>query len=130
MSSDRKMQKLKVEDGLYVDPLEKIHTYYLNRSTTMYGASESGKSTVLFEIMWLLKEYVPIVFVFSPTAGSNNAFKGIVHDLLVFVDVKIDILEEIYKRQEGAKRIYNIVNDVHMLQKIFVEWNSTGLWTR
>jgi hypothetical protein len=99
--------------------LEKNAKFYLNRSTILFGASNSGKSTILMEILYLLKDSVPNIFVFSPTADSNNAFDGIIPDPLIFKTVDIDTLTAIYKRQQAATRIYNNVNKLPSLKKLF-----------
>lgn len=99
--------------------LEKDPKYFLNKSTIIYGASGTGKSTILIEILYILKDYVPTIFVFSPTADDNNGFAGIVPDALIFRNVDIKKLEEIYKRQQGATRIYNTVNEQKGLRALF-----------
>jgi len=99
--------------------LEKDHKYFLNKSTIIYGASGTGKSTIILEILHILKDHVPIIFVFSPTADDNNAFAGIVPDALIYRTVDIKKLEEIYKRQQGATRIYNTVNEIKSLRVLF-----------
>lgn len=110
---------LNVSADIKVKFLEKNAKYYLNRSTILFGASNSGKSTILIEILYLLKDYVPNIFVFAPTAEANNAFDGIVPTPLVYKTVDIDILTKIYKRQQAATKIYNTVNNLTSLRKLF-----------
>lgn len=101
--------------------LEKSYKYFLNKSAILFGASGSGKSTILIEILFLLRAYVPIIFVFSPTAEDNNAFEGIVPNALIFKVVELSQLEEIYKRQQAATRIYNTVNNMDALRALFAK---------
>jgi hypothetical protein len=110
---------LKVASDIKVNFLEKNAKYYFNRSTILFGASDSGKSTILIEILYLLKNYVPNIFVFAPTAEENNAFDGIVPAPLVYRTVEIDVLKEIYSRQQAATKIYNTVNNLTSLRKLF-----------
>lgn len=105
--------------------LEKDPKYFLNKSTIIYGASGTGKSTILIEILHILKDHVPNIFVFSPTADDNNGFAGIVPDALIFRNVDIKKLEEIYKRQQGATRIYNTVNEQKGLRTLFEKVANT-----
>jgi hypothetical protein len=86
---------------------------------TLFGASESGKSTVLFDILYLLKPHVPLIFVFSPTAEENKAFDGIVPPQCIFTEIDIEKIKLIYERQKAATRIFNTVNNVKNLQKTF-----------
>lgn len=110
---------LNVTADIKVKFLDKSYKHYLNRSTILFGASDSGKSTVLIEILYLLKEHVPNIFVFSPTAEDNNAFTGIVPDPLIYKTVDVNVLEAIYMRQKAATRIYNTVNNLQSLRAMF-----------
>lgn len=113
--------QLNVGSDLKIKFLEKTHKHYLNKSAILFGASGSGKSTILIEILYLLSEYVPIIFVFCPTAEDNNAFEGIVPDALIFKVIDLRQLEEIYKRQQAATRIYHTVNNMDALRSLFAK---------
>jgi hypothetical protein len=100
--------------------LEKSSTHFFNRNAILFGATDSGKSTVLKEMLYLLKELVPLIFVFSLTAGETNTFDGIVPPNLIFKEIDIGIIERIYTRQKGATKIYNTVNDINALKELFL----------
>lgn len=85
----------------------------------LYGATNSGKSTIMLEILYVLKNHVPNVFVFSPTANSTKDYEGIIPACNIFTEMSVERLEKIYKRQQGASAIYNMVNDVAKLKSIF-----------
>ena len=112
-------RQLTVDADIKIDFLEKTYKYYLNRSTILFGASNSGKSTILVEILYLLRNLVPNIFVFAPTADANGAFDGIIPSPLIFKSVDIDTLKNIYKRQQAATKIYNKVNDLNKLRMLF-----------
>lgn len=99
--------------------MEKDYRYYLNKSTILFGASNSGKSTILLEILYLLKDQVPNIFVFAPTAEENNAFDNIVPKSLVFQELSIEKLSQIYKRQQAATKIFNTANNIKDLKYLF-----------
>jgi hypothetical protein len=105
--------------GIPVKLLEKDAKYYLNRSTILFGASDSGKSTILIEILYLLKQHVPNIFIFSPTNASNGTFDGIIPSRVLYDRLDIDILKEIYKRQQAASKIYKIANNIQTLRGLF-----------
>jgi len=106
--------------------LDKTYKHYLNKSTILFGASGSGKSTILIDILFQIKDHVPIIFVFSPTSDTNNAFDGIVPAPLVYQNVDIEILTSIYNRQQAATKIYNTVNNIQTLRAIFITVASPG----
>jgi hypothetical protein len=99
--------------------LEKDVKYFLNKSIILYGPSKSGKSTVLMEMLYLLKEEVPLGFVFSLTADDNNAFEGIIPAPLIHSTVDMKLIHGIYRRQQAATRIYNMVNNPEALKCLF-----------
>jgi len=111
---------LRVSQDIKVGYLEKDAKYYLNRSTILFGASNSGKSTILIEILYLLKDHVPNIFIFAPTADSNNAFGDIVPSPLIYKNVDIKLLTSIYNRQKASAKIYNTVNDLNDLKALFL----------
>lgn len=111
--------QLSITSDIKVKFLEKTSGHYLNRSTILFGASNSGKSTILIEILYLLKKHVPIIFVFAPTADANNAFDGIVPSPLIYKNVEIEVLKDLYKRQQAATKIYNTVNNLTALRILF-----------
>jgi hypothetical protein len=120
------MTSLNVSADVKLRFIDKKISHYFNRNTILFGASESGKSTVLFEILYLLKDVVPLIFVFSLTAEENNAFDGMVPEHVLFRDINIPLIEAIYKRQKGATRIYNTVNNIKSLKALFCRVASHG----
>ena len=56
---------LNVASDIKLKFLEKTPDHYLNKSAILFGASDSGKSTILIEILYLLKDHVPNIFVFA-----------------------------------------------------------------
>lgn len=120
------MSALNVSSDIKLKYIDKDNAHYFNRNTILFGASDSGKSTILFEILYLLKDIVPLIFVFSLTAEENCAFDGIVPEHVLFFEINIAIIEGIYKRQKGATRIYNTVNEIGGLKKLFCRIASAG----
>ena len=113
--------QLRVSQDIKLRFLEKDAKYYLNRSTILFGASNSGKSTILIEILYLLRNYVPNIFVFAPTADSNNAFEGIIPSQLIYKTVDTKLLTSIYNRQKASAKIYNTVNNLNDLKNLFLK---------
>lgn len=110
---------LNLSENIKLKFLEKSASYYLNKSTILFGASDTGKTTILLEMLYLLKDQVPNIFVFAPTADANNAFTGIVPSPLIFTEVDIAKVTAIYERQQSATKTYNLVNNIKSLKKLF-----------
>jgi hypothetical protein len=109
-----------ISKDLKIRALKHDAKYFANQSIVLYGATRSGKSTVLIDILYLLHPTVPTVFVFSPTARTNGAYKDIVADECIFDDVYLDKLESIYVRQQGASLMYHTANNLKTLGSLFV----------
>jgi hypothetical protein len=107
--------------------LEKDASYYFCKSTTIYGASSSGKSTILIEILKLLLPIIPMIAVFAPTADETKSFDGMVPDDLIFRTVDLERLESMYQRQQASTKVFNMVNDILKLRALFLKVSTLKL---
>jgi ABC-type dipeptide/oligopeptide/nickel transport system ATPase subunit len=94
---------------------------FLNRSTTMYGGSGTGKTTVVKHIMYLLKEHVDQIMIFCPTDCQNGAYSGsgIVPRVFIHDSVTPEILKQLWERQESLAGVYRRANNVETLARLF-----------
>ena len=99
--------------------IDKDYKLYMDKITLLYGDTGSGKSTILSEMLYLLKNKVSMAFVFSPTNFSNRAFDGIIPDEFIYDDVDIGQLRNIWERQEKRAKLYNVANDLSLLKVLF-----------
>jgi hypothetical protein len=84
---------------------------YLGNSIFMFGASDTGKTTILQEVMHDIGGKMAILFVFSTTAAQNGAFAGWVNDECIYPAVDMDLLGRIYARQEEITVLHKVAND-------------------
>lgn len=91
----------------------------LKKNIVLYGANNSGKTTVLLDLLKMVKPYIPSVIAFAPTADSNNSLKGVIPDLLIKRNVDIATIKDVYERQKEASMAYNNSNDMEVLQSLF-----------
>lgn len=96
---------------------------FINKMTLLYGASDSGKSTILWAIMWILQYIIPHVYCISPTNAANKAFDGRIAAKMICpgTDEKttISFLERVVTRQRDITEIYERVNNKNVLASIF-----------
>lgn len=116
MSDDR---SLVLNDRTKLKWLPKDYKYYLNRTTIVYGRTNSGKSTIMEEIMYLCKDYVPAVFVIAPTNSSNNAYTNKIPPHYIRKELDAPWLEKFLNRQKNVSGAYIIANNLENLKKIF-----------
>lgn len=99
--------------------LPKDPNIYLDQSTIYYGASGTGKSTLIRDTLYLLKPFIPNVAVFAPTNDMNETYTGIIPPLLIHSRLSRTKLEKIFENQEYKTRIYTSVNRLSNLRPIF-----------
>lgn len=103
--------------------LEKDHNYYLRKCTLIFGSSGTGKSTIIDEIMFLLKPYIPLCFVIAPTNMSNQAYTGKVPKRFIKdgrdLNKLVQWLEKFVSRQKHTAQLYMIANNLKNLKELF-----------
>jgi Cdc6-like AAA superfamily ATPase len=99
--------------------LERNPHLLLKKNIVLYGANGTGKTTVLTDILSIIKQFVPNVIAFAPTADDNNSLKDIIPDRLIKRIVTIEAISKAYTRQQESAAAYNNANDPEVLQSIF-----------
>lgn len=93
----------------------------LLKSTALYGDSNTGKSTIIYHIFSVLKKYIPIFVVISPTAASNGDYDGRVPEVLIFKEPTKEVFKAIYQRQEASAAFYRKANNLNVLESLYVK---------
>lgn len=112
-------QSLFTTEGHEIPLFDKDYNNYLNRSIVLYGASASGKSMIMRDILYTLKDYIPNVCVICPTNNLNKSYDGIIPNQLIYNDVTEDLIKRIFNRQKIAVKMYNMTNDIERLKIIY-----------
>lgn len=105
--------------GHEIPIFDKNIDYFLNRSIMLYGASNSGKSTIIRDILYSLKKHIPNVCVICPTNKLNGSYDGFIPKPLIHSDVSENLLNDILKRQLLNVKIYNLANDKSKLKDLY-----------
>ena len=106
-------------DGNKIYFVDKDPEIYINKLTLLYGESGSGKSTILQDILYILKDKISIPIVFSSTNVVNEAFSNIVPQEFIHGDVNIEKLQEIWDKQIERVQLFRIANNIKILKSIF-----------
>ena len=72
-----------------------------NRVLLFIGKRNTGKSTLVKDIMWFNKN-IPIGMIMSPTEESNSFYKSMIPDLFIYNDYDPDAVDKLIKRQRKA----------------------------
>lgn len=102
-------------DMMYVPTM---HTFF-RKATIIYGASGTGKSTIVRHIMHLLKGHIPTAIAFSESEEVNGMYSRImIPRQFVYESLNPDIIRLIMERQTKAVAIYKRANDITTLEAL------------
>lgn len=103
------------------EELELDYSLFLDQSTILYGASASGKSKFIIDILYHLRKKVGQIIVVSPSEQSNRTYtkSGIVASPLVHYTLTEQLLITIWKRQEMFSAVYTRANQPDILRALF-----------
>lgn len=107
------------DDGEEIPLFTKHYSYFLNKSIILYGSSGSGKSMIMRDILYILKDHIPNILVIAPTNHLNKSFDDIIPSQLIFPDVTEELIQNIFKRQKTVVKLYNMVNEISRLEHIY-----------
>ena len=109
------------DEELVIPKFKPTPQYLINKGIIIYGPTETGKSTIFREFAYLTKDYFPIVFAFAPTNAETHNYDHIIPAPLVFEDITLKQINEIYSRQKIASEIYGNANDLKTLNTLFLK---------
>ena len=96
------------------------YSLFLNKATVIYGESGTGKTVILKDILYLLKNYVDQIIVFSQTDKQTRSYGGtIVPSVMVHDNITDELLNDIYKRQEVLASVYDKVWNMEIIESLF-----------
>lgn len=116
---------LHLKNGSKLHWLPKDYKYFFNQMTLIFGASNSGKSVILEEIMFLCKPYIPFIMVIAPTNDVTNTFTGRTPPQCIKTskdlqgDKVVTLFNELWERQVNAGEAYRNANNIAILKKLF-----------
>jgi hypothetical protein len=110
---------LQLSDRSKLKYFEKSAKYYLNKTTIIYGRTNSGKTTIIDEVMFLLKPHIPLIFVVAPTNASNNAYTDKIPPQCIFKELDVNWLEKLLTRQKNSAGAYINANKLPTLKALF-----------
>jgi len=110
---------LYTSDGNEIPLFNKNYKYFLNKSIMLYGTSGSGKSTIMMDILHILKEHIPNMCLICSTNNLNKSYDGIIPPQLIYPEVTEDLIKKIFNRQLVVVKMYNLANDLDRLQIIY-----------
>lgn len=101
-----------------LNKLELNHESIINRSILLFGGSNTGKTVLIRDILYNLREHVPMCHVFCPTNDYNGSYTNMIPKALIKRDLVVRELEEIVQKQRKRSELYKKVNNINILKSI------------
>ena len=104
----------------------------LDRTIVLYGRSNSGKSVFIKYILKLIRDYVPVAFVISPTEPANRAYEKFVDKSMIHFDLTAakgedGFLEKFWQWASIRSSIYHKVNRREVLMSLYARVRTPEL---
>lgn len=120
MSYHDESKTIYTDDGFPIPWLSKTHENYLDKTTLVYGGTGSGKTTIIEEILYLCKDFIPNYLVITPPTSAKAYIKKLPARCIKSDLTKIK-LQKIWNRQVHYTELYNTANDMTTLASLFVK---------
>jgi len=109
-----------MDTGLTLRNLEFLPEKFVDRLAILLGASGSGKSVVICDILHCIKDHVEQIIVISPTDRQNHTYdKGIVPSPCIHYTITEKLLVDIWDRQNALVSVYTNANNPNILRALF-----------
>ena len=90
----------------------------LNKTVTVYGRTNSGKTTIIKDLVYSIKSKIATVFIFgSPSVVSS--YSDFVHKRAIYHSISIDMLKNMVTRQEQVTLLWKDAKNPEYMKKLF-----------
>ncbi len=113
-------KSIRINDKCPILPFFEIHAErFLDKTTVIYGAPKTGKSTIINAVAYSIKHKIPNVIVISPTDSANSAYSSKVPPACIHAKITKVLLDNIVSRQQKSMKIFNLIDDMSKLKILF-----------
>jgi hypothetical protein len=106
------------KEGIEIRWMPKDLDLYLDKTTLLFGGTFSGKTTIIEEVLYLTKDYIPNYIVVA-SANSKKAYQNKLPARCIKDDLSKKKLQKIWDRQFYTTQLYNTANDLTVLESLF-----------
>lgn len=103
-----------------VDEITIAPELFQDKMTIIFGASQSGKSVVVVDILHSLRSWADQIVVISPTNAQNHTYTDIVPGPLIWAKLTSEFLNDFWERQEMMQATYSRANNLDILRGMFL----------
>lgn len=94
-------------------------TQFINKSVTIYGPSNSGKSNIINNFLRAYRKICPLIIVFTSSDQCNDEYSKKVPPIFIYDKIHLNVIKDIFDRQIIATKHYNIAHNYKHLLSIY-----------
>jgi hypothetical protein len=102
---------------------DKSPSLMIDKPILVFGAPNTGKTTVVEELIILTKDYIPNHIIIAPIT-SQDPYTEKFPRMCIKEDMTKKLFVNIWKRQENITKIYNMANNIEILGALFKKINN------
>lgn len=91
----------------------------LNKTIIIFGSSNSGKTTLVRDILYRIRHDLDTAFIISGTKNSSGSYDNILPEQFIFKSFNPEWFNKYLERQKQASEIYRLANDMDTLKSLF-----------
>lgn len=115
---DDETKDITLKSGIKVKWLERTVDCFLDLVTLIYGGTNCGKTTAILEILYILRQYIPMVILVAPKT-SHKMYAGKIPKQCIFDELTKELFERIWERQEQLTLSVNDANTIENLEALY-----------
>ncbi len=115
---DIEKKTIKTSRGDPIHWFTKDTNNHLDKTTLIFGGTGSGKTTIIEEVLYLVKDHISNYLVIAPRT-SDSAYRRKLPSRCIKEDLTKKKLQKIWDRQYHVTQIYNTANDINVLESLF-----------
>jgi hypothetical protein len=111
---------LVLSDGTRLEWLSKSASTFLNKSIVLYGLSGTGKTSIILDILYILRNHISFPFIITKSqASADRNFGKRVPRGCIKCNMTKEWLEMFISKQTERAKIYDEVNKLENLKRVF-----------
>jgi len=111
---------LTLTDGTRLEWMAKLPQNYLNKSIVLYGLSGTGKTSIILDILYILRNHISFPFIITKSqASADRNFGRRIPRGCIKCNMSKDWLETFIVKQTERAKIYDEVNKIDNLKRVF-----------
>lgn len=95
-------------------------SYFLDKTTVIYGESNTGKSCIIKDILYAISDHANLAIVMSPTDMQNSTYGcGLIPKPCIHYNISPELLSNIWDRQVALSIAHKKANREEVLTSLF-----------